>query len=83
MKKGKVNSYNQTSSHQDFEWHTDPKYDFIYSRQQRDVFTCEQVSVILDKVNDTMGLLSSPKDSIEATQDLIYWLKRDLLDTDK
>jgi len=82
MKNEKGITYNQTSTHQDFEWQVDPKYDFIYSRKKRDLFTPEQVSVILDKVNDTIELLNNPKDSIEATQDLIYWLKRDLLDTD-
>jgi len=83
MKKEKGITYNQTTTHKEFEWQADPKYDFMYSREQRNLFTCEQVSVILDKINDTMGLLNNPEESIEATQDLIYWLKRDLLDTDK
>ena len=60
---------------------TDLKYDFIYSGTKRDSFTCEQVSIILDRVTDTLGLLNSSEDSVEAAQDLIYWLKRDLLDT--
>jgi len=83
MKKEKGTTYNQTNTHEDFEWLADPKYDFIYSKEKRDLFTCEQVSIILDKVTDTMGLLNNSKDSIEATIDLIYWLKRDLLDTDR
>ena len=83
MKNEKGTTYNQTNTHEDFEWQVDPKYDFIYSKEKRDLFTCEQVSIILDKVTDTMGLLNNSKDSIEATIDLIYWLKRDLLDTDK
>ena len=78
MKKNEGTSYSQTATYE-----VDPKYDFIYTDKKRDLFTCEQVSVILDKVNDTLGLLDNPKDSIEATQDLIYWLKRDLLETDK
>lgn len=81
MKKNKGNTYEQSSTHKDFEWQVDPKYDFIYSKKRIDSFTCEEVSIILDKVNDTMGLLNNPKESIEATQDLIYWIKRDLLDT--
>ena len=78
MKNEKGTSYNQTATYE-----VNPKYDFIYSEEKRDLFTCEQVSIILDKVNDTMNLLNNPNESIEATQDLIYWLKRDLLDTDK
>tara|TARA_R110000744_G_scaffold379058_1_gene496245 strand:+ start:84 stop:317 length:234 start_codon:yes stop_codon:yes gene_type:complete len=77
MKQEDKKIYTQTAT-----YHVDVKYDFIYSRKKREMFTCEQVSVILDKVNDTLGLLLTPKESIEATQDLIYWLKRDLLDTD-
>jgi|11_taG_2_1085331.scaffolds.fasta_scaffold37057_2 hypothetical protein len=83
MKKEKGTTYNQTNTQENFEWLADPKYDFIYSKEKRDLFTCEQVSIILDKVTDTMGLLNNSKDSIEATIDLIYWLKRDLLDTDR
>ena len=78
MKNNEGTTYNQTATYE-----VNPKYDFIYSEEKRDLFTCEQVSIILDKVTDTLGLLHNPKDSIEATQDLIYWLKRDLLDTDK
>ena len=78
MKKNEGTSYNQTATYE-----VNPKYDFIYKDKTRDLFTREQVSIILDKVNDTLGLLHSPEDSIEATQDLIYWLKRDLLDRDK
>lgn len=70
----KENTYNQNST-------VDFKYDFIYSGEKKNSFTCEQVSIILDKVTDTLGLLNNSKDSIEATTDLIYWLKRDLLDT--
>tara|TARA_R110002020_G_scaffold144946_1_gene318153 strand:+ start:5776 stop:6027 length:252 start_codon:yes stop_codon:yes gene_type:complete len=83
MKNKKGKAYSQTTTYKDFEWQANPKYDFIYSKKQINLFTSEQVSVILDKVNDTMKLLNSSKDSIQATQDLIYWLKRDLLDTDK
>ena len=76
MKKDNISTQNTT-------YGADLKYDFIYSGKKNDSFTSEQVSIILDKVTDTMGLLNSPKDSMEAARDLIYWLQRDLLDTDK
>ena len=72
----KDNNYHQNST-------ANLKYDFIYSGERKKSFTCEQVSIILDKVTDTLGLLNNTEDSVEATNDLIYWLQRDLLDTDK
>tara|TARA_R110001583_G_scaffold91565_2_gene233617 strand:- start:491 stop:742 length:252 start_codon:yes stop_codon:yes gene_type:complete len=83
MKNDKGTTYNQTTTHKEFEWQVDPKYDFMYSGKKNYSFTSEQVSIILDKVTDTLGLLNNPKESIEAAKDLIYWLKRDLLDTDR
>ena len=73
MKNEQGTSYNQTETYD-----VNPKYDFIYSKEQRDLFTCEQVSIILDKVSDTLSLLENAEDSVEATKDFIYWFKREL-----
>lgn len=77
MENEKGTIYNQTETYD-----VNPKYDFIYSKEKRDLFTKEQVSHILDKIDDILALLEDPDESINSASDFICWMKRDVLDTD-
>ena len=60
-------------------WDMNPQYDFMYDGDSRDIFTKEEVSLIMEKIDFALSVYDSPISAIENAKDVIEWLNRDVL----
>tara|TARA_R110000824_G_scaffold109614_3_gene257354 strand:- start:1125 stop:1355 length:231 start_codon:yes stop_codon:yes gene_type:complete len=58
------------------------KYEFLYDEVKRDIFTNEQVSCILEKIEFALDVYSNDdnaRHSVDNAKDVIAWIKKEIL----
>lgn len=78
MEKEKGALYYQTATYD-----VNPNYDFMYDDEERDLFTNEQVSSIIEKIEFALTIYQGSACAVDNAKDVIDWVKRDVLHTDK
>ena len=61
----------------------DIRYDFLFDGADRDTFTKEQVSLMLERINFALTLFDDAYAAVDNATDVIDWLNRDILEVDK
>jgi len=78
MEKEKESLYYQTAT-----YNVNPNYDFMYDEKERDLFTSEQVSFIIEKIEFALTVYQESEYAVDNAKDVLDWVKRDVLHTDK